>query len=71
MRATAWHLDSTRKTPQEPAWARLSGACPDCGRLLAHLEATRTCLACGWEAITIGGPDLFDDSDARRRQEGK
>ena len=52
MRVTAWHLDSTTKAPQEPFWAALSGACPDCRRgIVAHLEGRRLCLVCGWSDL--------------------
>jgi len=71
MRVTAWHLDSTTKTPQEPPWAALSGACPECGRLLAHLEGKELCLACAWSDLPGEFPAPCDPQEPATRTTAK
>jgi len=43
-------------TPQGATWAGLFGACPACGRLLAHLESSALCMSCGWTNQPEGRP---------------
>jgi len=42
---------ATPRPKKSPIWAALAGSCPDCGRILANVEGSQVCLACGYEPI--------------------
>lgn len=49
----AMNTQQAVNAPQNESWCALSGVCPTCGAILAHVEASLLCLRCGWEPITV------------------